>query len=53
MSTYIDPNEVISPRRHWTLLMVLDPGSAGEIALCVGRWPDFRNWKAILSFFEG
>jgi hypothetical protein len=38
MSDYIEPNKVISPRRHWTLLMVLDPGSAGELALCVGRW---------------
>ena len=38
MSAYIDPNKVISPRRHWTLLMVLDPGSAEDLALCVGRW---------------
>src|ERR1700678_3909726 len=40
ISEYIEPNNVTSPRRHWTLLMVLDPGSAGEIALCVGRWDD-------------
>jgi len=40
ISEYIEPNNVTSPRRHWTLLMVLDSGSAGEIALCVGRWDD-------------
>jgi hypothetical protein len=38
MSAYIEPNKVISPRRHWTLLIVLDRGSAGNLALCVGRW---------------
>jgi hypothetical protein len=38
MSDYIEPNEVNSPRRHWTLLVVLDPGRAGNVALCVGRW---------------
>ncbi len=38
MPAYIEPNNVISPRRHWTLLMVLDSGSEGDAALCVGRW---------------
>ena len=27
MSAYIEPNKVNSPPQHWTLLMVLDPGS--------------------------
>lgn len=40
MSDYIKPDEVTSPRRHWTLLVVLDPGSAEDAALCVGRWDD-------------
>ena len=35
---YVPPEQVTSPRRHWTLLLVLDPGDEGEIALCVGRW---------------
>jgi hypothetical protein len=35
---YIAPEKVISPRRFWTLLVILDPGSEENIALCVGRW---------------
>jgi len=35
---YIEPDKVNSPRRHWTLLIVLDPGGEQNIALCVGRW---------------
>lgn len=35
---YILPEQVTSPRRHWTLLVVLDPGDEQDIALCVGRW---------------
>ena len=35
---YIEPQQVNSPRRHWTLLVVLDPGTEQDIALCVGRW---------------
>ncbi len=30
----------MSPRRYWTLLVVIDPGDADEMALCVGRWED-------------
>jgi len=37
---YIEPDKVKSPRRHWTLLMVLDSGAEEDIALCVGRWND-------------
>jgi hypothetical protein len=37
-TTYIEPGNVTSPRRHWTLLVVLDKGEAEDIALCVGRW---------------
>ena len=36
--SYIEPKDVNSPRRHWTLLMVLDPGDEQDVALCVGRW---------------
>jgi hypothetical protein len=38
MSSYIKPDKVISPRRHWTLLVVLDPGNEEELALSIGRW---------------
>jgi hypothetical protein len=38
MPDYKEPAEVTSPRRHWTLLMVIDPGHEGTLALCVGRW---------------
>jgi len=37
-STYIEPDKVNSPRRHWTLIVVLDPGSEQDVALCAGRW---------------
>src|SRR5262245_34435015 len=37
---YILPEQVTSPRRHWTLLVVLDPGDEQDIAVCVGRWDE-------------
>ena len=35
---YISPTEVISPKRYWSLITVLEDGGPGECALALGRW---------------
>ena len=35
---YISPTEVISPKRHWSLITVLQDGGPGGCALALGRW---------------
>lgn len=36
---YIPPSEVVSPRRQWSFISVLDdPEKPGECVLALGRW---------------
>ena len=36
--SYIQPEQVISPKQYWVLIAVLDPGTEGKTALAIGRW---------------
>jgi hypothetical protein len=36
--SHIPPASVTSPRLHWSLIAVLDEGSAEDVALSLGRW---------------
>jgi len=36
--TYIPPEEVTSPQRHWHLIKVLNDKGEGDSALALGRW---------------
>lgn len=36
--TYIPPDQVTSPQRHWQRIKVLDDKGEGESALALGRW---------------
>lgn len=38
MRRYIEPHNVISPKRRWILVAVLDQGSEEDSALAIGRW---------------
>jgi len=38
MAKYITPSAVVSPKRSWTLIAVLDEGTEGQSALAIGRW---------------
>jgi hypothetical protein len=40
MDKFIKPNDVLSPKRQWVLIAILDEGSASEAALAIGRWDD-------------
>lgn len=35
---YVPATKVISPKRHWALIAVLEDEGPGESALAVGRW---------------
>lgn len=35
---YIPPGKVCSPKRHWKLLSVLDPGAENTGSVALGRW---------------
>jgi len=35
---YTPPNEVVSPKKRWGLIAVLDEGTEGTSALAIGRW---------------
>jgi hypothetical protein len=35
---YIPPEELVSPKLHWSLIAVLDAGKEGSSALAIGRW---------------
>ena len=37
---YVKPEEVTSPKAHWTLIGVLRDGGAGKAAYAVGKWDD-------------
>jgi hypothetical protein len=36
--TYVPPTQVMSPRRHWTLVAVLIDEEEGKEAAAIGRW---------------
>ncbi|MGA2607187.1 MAG: hypothetical protein ABSH01_06980 [Terriglobia bacterium] len=38
MAKYITPSEVVSPKKRWGLIAVLDEGTEGGSALAIGRW---------------
>src|ERR1700694_4205477 len=38
MDRYIQPSDVQSPRRHWSLIHVLFDGGPNESSLAIGRW---------------
>lgn len=42
MSSYIEPEEVKSPRKYWVLIDVLADEGEGEHALAIGEWNDER-----------
>lgn len=35
---YTKPDDVISPRLHWSMIAILDEGAPGKTALAIGRW---------------
>lgn len=46
MSTFVTPDKVVSPRKYWSLIRVLEtgnqPDSHGErVAVAIGNW---KNW---------
>ena len=43
MANYITPDKVVSPRRMWTLIRVLETGDkedshGNRVAICIGSW---------------
>ena len=38
MTSYINPNDVHAPKRHWQLFHVLFDGGPGKSSLAIGRW---------------
>lgn len=38
MANYILPDEVVSPKQHWSLIKVLHDGGEGEYSIALGRW---------------
>ena len=38
--TYVKPEEVFSPKRHWKLLGVLESGNESGGSVALGRWED-------------
>jgi hypothetical protein len=46
---YTRPKDVISPKKNWTLIEVLDEGSEGTSALALGRWSDGRRNPPVLA----
>lgn len=36
--SYVKPAQVISPKAHWKLIVVLVDGGAGDIAYALGEW---------------
>lgn len=39
-ATYVPPDQVLSPKRFWQLLSVLDVGSENTGSVAIGRWAD-------------
>jgi hypothetical protein len=35
---YVPPTAVISPKRHWSLIAVLEDGGPRQHSLAIGRW---------------
>lgn len=38
MATYIPPEKVISPQKHWSLIKVLHDGGPEKYSVALGRW---------------
>lgn len=38
MHTYVHPEEVFSPKKHWKLLSVLESGKENSGSVALGRW---------------
>ena len=40
MKTYPQPEDVTSPRQHWSLIKVLFKGDPYDYSIALGRWDD-------------
>jgi len=38
MKTYVQPDAATSPRRNWSIIKILEAGTAESMAVALGRW---------------
>ena len=54
---YTKPEDVTAPQNYWTLITVLVPGRAGEMAWALGTWEgEVRlacRWNGFASVLRG